>query len=179
MIIWRDIEGFEGYYQVSNTGLVRSLDRRIVYKNGQANIHKGRVIKHKINNKGYHRVSLSKNNEWKEYLVHRLVAKAFLPNENNLPQVNHKDCNTHNNEVENLEWCTMQYNLDYGDRGASISKAKKGKTGKPVICVDLNLRFKSAREASEKLGISIHGIYNACNGSHKSYKNMRWRYDVQ
>lgn len=179
MVIWRDIEGFEGIYQVSNTGLVRSLDRKIVYKNGHTVNVKGKELKHKITKGGYHRVSLSKNNKWKEYLVHRLVASAFIPNEDNLPQINHKDQNTHNNEVSNLEWCTMEYNLNYGDRGSKISEATLGsKKTKPVICEDLNLRFDSVREAARELKISMHGIYSACNGGYKTYNNMRWRYDV-
>lgn len=113
--IWKSILGYEGLYEVSNLGRVRSLDRRVSYTNGQVHIHKGRILKPGVSN-GYMQVHLCNNGSMKQPLVHRLVAEAFIPNPDNLPQVNHKDENPSNNNVDNLEWCTSEYNINYGTR---------------------------------------------------------------
>ena len=108
--IWRPIEGYEGLYEVSNTGLIRSLDRFV----GNRNRIKGKILSIKIEKNGYCSVALSKYGKMKRYLVHRLVAQEFIPNTEGLPQVNHKDEDKTNNRVENLEWCDNYYNLMYG-----------------------------------------------------------------
>ena len=119
--IWKDIRGYEGKYQVSNIGNVRSLNYRGV---------KGKVkrLKTECNNCGYILVFLYKECKPKGYSVHRLVAEAFIPNPNNLPQVNHKDENKANNCVWNLEWCTREYNRNYGTCPQRVSDGNKGKT---------------------------------------------------
>lgn len=122
MIEWRDIKDYEGQYQVSNTGLVRSLDR-IVCSGRQVNTIHGKVRKQNIVGKGYCQVLLCKNGKVKAFLVHRLVAQAFIPNSNEYPCINHKDGNPLNNSVENLEWCTYKYNNEYNNR-IERSKAK-------------------------------------------------------
>ena len=115
--IWKPVKGFEGYYEVSNLGRVRSVDRLVKYSNGQIHLHKGRILSpglvHKL---GYLQVALCNNGKIKHKMVYRLVAEAFIPNPDNLPQVNHKDENAFNNCVENLEWCTIEYNINYGTR---------------------------------------------------------------
>lgn len=118
--IWKDIEGYEGKYQVSNIGNVRSLDYR----------HTGKIKRLKLNTdkSGYSRLRLYKEGKPEDYLVYRLVAQAFIPNPNNLPCVNHKDENPRNNCVWNLEWCTYSYNNNYGTRNEKASKAMKGNT---------------------------------------------------
>ena len=98
---WRAVPGYEGLYMVSNIGNVKSLI-------------KNKIIKYFINKKGYRLVSLSKNGIIKKFSVHRLVAQAFIPNPDNLPQVNHKDEDKTNNNVDNLEWCDAKYNNNYG-----------------------------------------------------------------
>ena len=110
--IWRPIVGYEGLYEVSSYGRVRSLDRY------DSNNHflKGRILKLCADKDGYLNVGLSSNNKVKKYKVHRLVAEVFIPNPNNLPQVNHKDENPSNNRVENLEMCDAKYNSNYGSR---------------------------------------------------------------
>lgn len=105
MEIWKDIEGFEGKYQVSNLGNVRSLRFR--------NQNFSKDLTQKINNKGYKVVNLTDNSKNKPALVHRLVAMAFVDNPNNYPIVNHKDENPQNNHADNLEWCTYSYNTIY------------------------------------------------------------------
>lgn len=99
--IWKDVEGYEGKYQVSNWGRVRNK--------------KGEIIKPYLNHKGYEKVSLSNgiNSRTNKHRVHRLVAQAFIPNPENYPQVNHKDGNKHNNSVSNLEWCTNLQNAQH------------------------------------------------------------------
>lgn len=112
---WRDVVGFEGFYQVSNLGRVQSLERLVDtnIKYVDKRIHKGKLLKLHLNNRGYKMVHLCKNGTVKRVLVHRLVAEAFVQNPNNYPVVNHKDENKQNNCVENLEWCTQQYNMNW------------------------------------------------------------------
>ena len=110
---WKSIPGYEGLYEVSNLGRVRSLDRYIKYSNGQIRLHKGRILNPSKDTNGYLKVLLKCNTKCKTITVHRLVALTFLPNPDNLPCVNHKDEDKTNNRVENLEWCTQQYNLNY------------------------------------------------------------------
>lgn len=102
--VWKDVPGYEGY-QVSNQGNVRSLRYR-----GKNCIH---LLSPGTDKKGYKRVVLSKNKKQTTFQIHRLVATAFIPNPQNLPQVNHKDKNTGNNRVDNLEWCSVKYNIDH------------------------------------------------------------------
>lgn len=120
---WRDIEGYEGIYQVSNEGRVKSLN---YHRQGFE-----QILSLTTSNRGYLRVWLSsEDGKGNIELVHRLVGKAFIPNPNNLPQINHKDeCKT-NNSVENLEWCDQKYNNTYNDRhlkaAPKISKSRMG-----------------------------------------------------
>ena len=107
---WRPIEGYEGLYEVSNTGQVRSVDR---YDNRNC-FRKGKVLSPIKDTNGYLKVNLYCNGKNKKCLVHRLVTEAFLPNPDGLPQVNHKDEDKTNNSVDNLEWCDSKYNNNYG-----------------------------------------------------------------
>lgn len=118
--IWKDIHGYEGEYQVSNTGQVRSLNY----------LHTGEVkpLKQNTDGNGYKVVTLYKNGKKKTCRVHRLVAIVFLPNPNNLPMVNHKDEHPSNNNVNNLEWCTSEYNNNYGTKKEKLSESLKGKS---------------------------------------------------
>ena len=111
---WRPIEGYEGLYEVSNTGQVRSLDRYVKYSNGRIHLHKGKVLSPIKDTDDYLKVNLYCNGKNKKCLVHRLVAEAFISNINNLPEVNHKDEDKSNNRVDNLEWCNRKYNVNYG-----------------------------------------------------------------
>lgn len=170
---WRPIEGYE-YYEVSNLGRVRSwIDNRW----RRRNIPK--ILSLYKLSKGYLGVSLnSAPRVSKTTKVHRLVAKAFIPNPNNLPMVNHKDENKTNNCVSNLEWCTNEYNLKYGTARQRIFETIERNGGykvRPIIQRDLQGNaikvWNSATEAAKELGIDCSRILTAC---HKSYKGFLW-----
>lgn len=128
--IWKDIKGYEGLYQVSNLGKVRSLDRKVIQFNGFRNIerlYKGRILKTSKSANGYKRVILYDINKKKTVNIHRLVAEVFVPNPTNLPQINHIDEDKTNNCDNNLEWCNSKYNINYGNRNKKASESLKGK----------------------------------------------------
>lgn len=155
--IWKDIPGYEGLYKVSNLGNVKSLKRNGI---------KGIILKGEKDEFDYKRVTLCKKNKTKKYKVHRLVAQAFIPNPNNLPQINHKDENSKNNNVENLEWCTAKYNSNYGNHNEKIRQRMlqnnpfKGKHHSPKTLEKLRLA-KLGRHLSEeqkkKIGVANKG----------------------
>lgn len=109
---WRPIVGYEGLYEVSSYGRVRSLDKY----DSMNRFYEGRILKLFADRLGYLRAQLYSNSKRKSFLVHRLVAEAFIPNPDNLPQVNHIDENPSNDNVDNLEWCSAKYNSNYGTR---------------------------------------------------------------
>lgn len=122
--IWRPVVGYEGLYEVSNTGLIRSLDRFV----GNRNRIKGKILSIRIEKNGYCSVALSKYGKIKRYKIHRLVAQAFIPNPEGLPEVNHLDEDKTNNSVDNLEWCDRKYNMNFGSRlnKSLLTKSEKG-----------------------------------------------------
>ncbi len=111
--IWKDIEGYEGLYQISNFGNVKSLERMIEKSNGVIQVRCERIMARRESTDGYYMAKLNVNNHSKSIAIHILVAKHFIPNPNNYPEVNHLDCNRKNNRVDNLEWCTHQQNVEY------------------------------------------------------------------
>ena len=174
--IWKDIDGYEGQYQISSYGRCRSCDRYVFRKNrwgGTASyFYKSTVMKLSKNNRGYIRVRLSRDNNAKTYLIHRLVAQTFIPNPNNYSQVNHKDENKTNNNVKNLEWCTNKYNLNYGTRNKRAAKTM----GKKVVCVATGEIFNGIREASRKYNIDRSDISKCCQGKRKTAGGYKWEY---
>lgn len=127
--IWKAVKGYEGLYEVSNLGNVRSLDKVIKSKHNGTTLRKGRILTPFYEEKkGYYQVALTKDGKVKKYRVHRLVAIAFLENPFNYTDVNHKDENKINNNVDNLEWCTRKYNNNYGTKRERIRKAMMGNT---------------------------------------------------
>ncbi|WP_195921980.1 NUMOD4 domain-containing protein [Lactobacillus crispatus] len=163
--IWKDIKGYESLYQVSNLGRIKSLPRSTTI---------GRIRKLRTNHSGYLYFSAWKNGKVKMLSVHRLVAQAFIPNPEELPQVNHKDENKKNNKVSNLEWCTAKYNTNYGTgkKRASIKESLS------VICIDLQGNeikiFDSITEAKRQTG--ANNISAVCKGKLKTSGGFRWKY---
>ena len=154
--IWKDIEGYEGLYEVSSYGRVRSLGQFVNHNYGGYAYRKGRLLKPGLGSRGYLSVTLSKNGIQKQYTVHRLVAQAFIENPDNLPQVNHKDEDRTNNNVTNLEWCDAKYNVNYGNR---LNKF-------------YDSRIKSGYMNPEHLGLDKKTISNlACKEYRKRKKN--------
>ena len=151
MEIWKEIKGYEGLYEVSSLGKVRSLDRTVLYKNGQIHIHKGKLLVPGVSKLGYMQVCLCRNGEMKHPLIHRLVAETFLPNPENLPQINHKDENPSNNVLENLEWCSVEYNINYGTRTkkAIESNINNGHYRPEFVGLDSKEYYRRKRQDSE------------------------------
>ena len=177
---WRAVPGYEGLYEVSNMGRVRSLDRVIVNKDGVSRRYSGFLLSTYLNRFGRVLVSLWKNNRIQRLSVHRLVANAFIPNPDNLPEVNHKDENPQNNRVDNLEWCTKMYNLTYGSRLRRISE----KLFVPVIAIDGDgneYYFPSMKEAGKRTGASKQYISALCRGFGRGERagGYKWRYATE
>ena len=152
---WRDIEGYEGYYQVSNLGRIRRLERLVDHwrKNGHLRTQPERILKQWVgNNRHRASVALCKEGKTIRIPVHRLVAMAFIPNPHNLPCINHKDENPHNNKAENLEWCTYEYNANYGTRNERIAKANGLKVEQYTLDGKYVATFDSVADAGRTLG---------------------------
>lgn len=180
---WKDIKGYEGFYQVSDLGRVKSLERDVYFPNGIIIRHmEEKILVPNIDKQGYAYVSLCLNGKRKSIKVHRLVAMAFLPNPENKPQVNHIDEVKTNNAVDNLEWCNAQYNINYGTRTErQVQNRRSFKLGnnpqaKPVFCEELNKTFDCAKRAEEELGIWGTSIIKVCKGKAKTTGGFHWRY---
>ena len=180
---WKDIQGYEGFYQVSNLGRIKSLERDVYnYRGTLINHIEEKILVQSLDRYGYQCVNLYKNGECKKMRVLRLVAEAFIPNPENKPMVNHKNEVKNNNVVENLEWCDAQYNINYGTRTARMVKNRRNyKFGnaphaKPVFCEELNKTFDCAKRAEEELGIWGTSIIKVCKGKAKTAGGFHWRY---
>ena len=188
--IWKDIAGYEGLYQVSNLGRVRSVERVVLMKDGKYRKTYPFIRKQRVKNNGYYQVNLSKYGSIRWFSVHRLVAQAFIPNPNNYTHINHKDENKDNNIVENLEWCTHHYNCMYGTgrERQKISRMNNPndrvvrmlvgeKNSKPVFQYSTDFEFiasyKSATQASKLTGVSVSTILRHCNHSDEIGNNPK------
>lgn len=172
--VWKTIEGFEGLYEVSNTSKIRSVDHFVKCNSGKRLI-KGKELKPCDRGNGYMFVTLGKDGKQYNMSLHRAVAQAFIPNPENLPEINHKDENPANNLLDNLEWCDRTYNNNYGTRTlrASISKNKKVCQIKNNIIVKIWDSFTSINKEN---GWSIGNISSCCNGKRKRAYGYEWRY---
>lgn len=171
---WKDIKGFEGLYQVSTSGQVRSLDR--VVTNGSVSYKKlGRIISSSNNGTGYLFINLSKNGKHKRVYIHRLVADAFLNNPYNYPQVNHKDENKANNCVSNLEWCDSKYNNNYGTRLKRLSKSRGKVVAQYTLSGSLVRCFDSINQAALSVNRTPSNIRECIKGNVLSSGGYMWK----
>lgn len=162
--IWKDIKDYEGLYQISNLGRVKSL-----------HFSKELLLKPRLTGRGYCQIDLQRNKDIKHALVHRLVAEAFIPNPDNLPYVNHKDEDKTNNRVDNLEWCTQLYNIRYG----TGLRRRVATQYKPVLCVEKGIIYPSQVEAGKQLGMSHRHINDCCKGRRHTTGGYHWKYAEQ
>lgn len=172
--IWKDIKGYEGLYQVSNLGRVK----RILFINRICIKEKEKMLKPRQNKFGYLLVSLSKNGKIKQITIHRLVAETFLNNPNNYSDINHKDENKQNNNVDNLEFCTHKYNTNYGTRVQKIKEKNKLK-GKSILQIKNGKIIKkwfNIKQAGTQLNINTKNICSCCKGKRKSAGGYQWQY---
>lgn len=180
MIEWRDINGYEGYYEVSNTGEIRSVDRLIESITGKVYHRKPRIINQRVNKGGYKSVVLSKDGKSKTHLVHRLVASAYISNPNNYPQINHKDEDRQNNCVENLEWCDSKYNCNYGTHKEKLSNMFINSPiySKSVLQYKDDVLIKKwvSMKECERNGFDHSAISKCCQGKQIAHKGYRWCY---
>jgi hypothetical protein len=173
--IWKDIKGYEGIYQVSNLGRVKSLNyHRECYE---------KVLNQSTNKHGYLLAALCKNSNAKFFSVHRLVAQAFIPNPFNLPQINHKDENKKNNSIDNLEWCTAKYNNNYGTRKERMFQKINFRQRAEKLMIKvyqydfegiLIKEWKSASDAGRN-GFNLQCVLSCCNNERsKIHKGYIW-----
>lgn len=160
--MWKDIPGFNGAYQISNYGRLKS------YKQ-----HKERLMSLHPNRYGYVEKQLYKNNKYINKKIHRLVAEAFIPNPDNLPEVNHKDGNKQNNCVNNLEWCTPKENNWH--RYHVLHKCWS--SDKRVLCVETEVIYSSITSASQATNIDGGSISKVCHNKRKTAGGFHWRFE--
>lgn len=163
--VWADIEGYENLYAISSKGRCWS------YKTNK-------FLKEDINNDGYLRFSLFKDGKHKRYLAHRLVAKSFVDNPNQYPEINHINENVKDNYVENLEWCTHKQNVNYGSRNKKVSMALKNNqnSAKRVQNIDTLNIYDSLTKAEKETGIGLSQISLCCKNKAKTAGGYHWRY---
>lgn len=161
--MWKAIKDYEGVYEINELGEVRRVET-------------GRILKGYIGSDGYPRVSLTVNCETKPFLLHRLIAIAFIPNPNNYPCINHKDENKSNNSLDNLEWCTYRYNLNYGTHNARANETRK----KPILQYSKTGEFirewKSVTDLNLETGIDMGHVTACCRGKRKTAGGYCWKY---
>lgn len=179
--IWKDIKNYEGYYQVSNYGNVRSITRKREqrhYSGGTSHyVFNGKMLTIQKQRNGYCTVDLHKCGKTERKLIHRLVATAFIENKNNYKYINHKDNNPSNNRVDNLEWCTQKYNIQYAyDNGTKIpphmKEVRQLKNGKEIAT------YKSLTEAQRKTGVWWTNISKCCRKLRNQAGGYQWEFIV-
>jgi len=171
---WKDIQEYEGFYQVNWYGLIKSVERTVVRKDGKIKTYKEKILRqHEHYKNGYLSVMLSKVGIQKRFMVHRLVAEAFIPNPDNFPEINHINGKKSNCWVENLEWVSHKQNSQHA---AKIGLLKK----RPVVAIlpdgSREYEFDSTKEAERQTGVNITSISLCCNGKRKTAGGLIWKY---
>ena len=189
--IWKPIKNFEEFYEISNLGRVKKKERTYTNNLGYIVTFPEVISNGYFDGIKYKYFTLYKDGVRKNIKIHRLVAEAFIPNPENLPQINHKDENPFNNSVENLEWCTAEYNINYGERNKKSSETKLSKGYKwnetqrlsnqkrvRKLDKDLNIleEFDSIISAAKSVNGDPGSIGNCCNRRSKSSYGFVWRF---
>ena len=178
--IWISIVGydeFKNFYQVSNLGRVRSVDRIDTISDGRVFHRKGVILKPKICRKGYYRVQLYHKTKGKHINIHRLVALAFIDNPNNLPQVNHVNGDKSNNSIWNLEWVTNDDNMKHAIENGLMNFHSKARVVRQyTLDGDFIREYKSVLDASRALNVPHSGISMCARGKYKNSHGFIWRY---
>lgn len=170
---WLPIPGYEGYYEASNLGRIRSVDRYTESRWGTPTFHKSQLMKCRVVSNGYQHVMLTKDGQKREPLVHRIIAEIFLPNPEGKPQVNHKDGDKSNNQVSNLEWCTESQNQLHSRR---VLNNVCGLPRRKVECLDTGEIFETAHHAARAYGLHPAGVYQVCEGRGHQTRGMHFKY---
>lgn len=166
---WRDIPGYEGLYQASSFGRIRSVPHQIkANKDGGTRYTCASIKKSAQGWHGYMWVSLCKDGKSKTHSIHKLVATTFIKNPDNLPAINHIDAEKTNNHIANLEWVSVKEN--------QLHASQMGLLGKPVICIETGTYFLNSRHAERQLGICSRNIRSACSGKVKSAGGYHWKW---
>lgn len=184
--IWKDVKGYEGYYQISNLGNLKSVDREVQHSRGGTRILKGKTIRPGKTN-WYYLVCLQKHGKRKYTTIHRLIAIAFIPNPENKPFINHINANGFDNRIENLEWCTQSENIKHAYKmGAPSPKPMLGRTGydsstgKEIIQMDMEgniiKKYGSGMQAAKELNLSQAKISECARGKKIQYNGYKWKY---
>ncbi len=177
---WRDVKGYEGLYQISSLGRVKSL----VGKGNNQYSNRENILKPYLDKDGYETVGLRGKGKPKTAKVHRLVAEAFIPNPKRFPQINHKNEIRDDNHAENLEWCTNRYNLNYGNHNQKMAQTlRKIKPSKPVLQFNLSgalkHRWNSLHEIERSLGYRHGNISRCCKGLYKQAYGYIWKFESE
>jgi len=162
--IWKDIPNYEGLYQASNLGNIRSIYR---YK---------KILTPYIDKDGYYRIRLYKNKKGVYKGVHKWIAEAFIPNPHNYNEINHKDENKQNNCVDNLEWCNNWYNIHYGTAIERQTKSRSKKIGKYLLDDTLVEIYESISDASRKNNIYTSNISKVLHKERITTGGFKWKY---
>lgn len=178
--VWKDVLGYEGLYQVSNLGQVRSLER---YRKNHVGVAKvqGKILRQSIKNSGYAKVALCKDGKVKTFTIHRMVAQAFVENVDGKTTVNHINGNKLDNRAENLEWTTYaENNMHAIDTGLNKMGVMNNKSSRPVAQYDLDMNlikvYPSIKEAERQTGVINQKIIPCCKGKFRTGGGFIWKY---